>query len=385
MTVHDNMKSGKIKSLFTNLFLMFVAVMIMLMFIEIIIRIFYPQNLNYTEFDNILMYKHIPDSKVTYSRQEFSNEIKFNSNGLRDYEYDYKKPKNVYRILLLGSSFSQALQVPLEHTYENVLERKLNGNLAGKYEVINTAVGGWGTAQELFYLKTEGIRYEPDLILLDFSMRDVRENAINSLVTVTNGKLVEHIPIRASWPKRAMLFCSRYSHLCSLTQTVILGDAEKKGFISSLLSKLRITSSADDRSIKTTDLFSKNNTPNVDAAFEETFLLIKEIKKVADENKIALVMFIIPHREQVDALKWNEFINRYNANEKQFEYDKVQKLALKFAKQNNIQVFDMLPYFRQKNANNTFYYEIDGHWNEQGHEMTAGLLYNYLLSNKLVK
>ena len=378
------MKSKTIKSLVKNVLLAVVVVMAMLIFLEIVIRIFFPQNMNYTEFDSILMYKHIPDFEVKYFRQEYSNYIKFNSKGLRDYEYSYEKPKDVYRILVLGSSFTQAIQVPLDKTYENVLEKKLNSKLKGKYEVINGAVGGYGTAQELFFLRTEGLKYNPDIILLDFSMRDITENAISPLVSIENGKIVEHIPVKASLPKKILLFCSRYSQLCSLIQTVALNDASKNKFLNFIM-----LNSGSGSSIKGTltkgDLFYKNYNLEADAAVKETFLLVMEIKGITDKNKIPLVMFIIPHREQVDDGKYKEFIMENNLNEKELEYDKVQKLAVKFAKDNDINVFDMLPYFRQKNINNTFYYSIDGHWNFQGHELAANLLYGYLENNKIVR
>lgn len=343
----------------------------MLVFLEIIIRIFFPQNLNYTMFDSILMYRHIPNFEVKYARQEFSNEIKFNSKGLRDYEYSYEKPGNTYRILLLGSSFSQGLQVALNSTYENILEKKLNSK-NGKYEIVNTAVGGWGAAQELLFLRTEGLKYKPDLILLDFSMRDITENAINKLITVKDGKLIENIPVRASLPKKVLLFCSRYSHLCSLTQTVILNRASKN------------TGIAAETGLEKINLYYKENSLQLDEAFDKTFPLIKEMKKVADENKIPMIMFIIPSKEQVDNAKLKEFLQESGADENEIEYDKMQKLVIRFANQNNLSVLDMLPYFRQKNVNNTFYYNIDGHWNAKGHQLAADVLHNYLISRGIV-
>src|SRR3989338_8376051 len=125
----------------------------------------------YTQFDSVLSYRHIQNFETKYSRQEFSNVIKFNSKGLRDYEYSYEKPKETERILVVGSSFTQAIQVPLDKTYENLLEKKFNENNK-KIEVINAAVGGYSTAQELFYFREEGLKYGPDLILVDFSIRD---------------------------------------------------------------------------------------------------------------------------------------------------------------------------------------------------------------------
>lgn len=357
------------KGIWKNLLLLLAIVLVMLAFLEIAVRIFFPQNLNYTMFDSILMYRHIPDFETKYERQEFSNDIIFNSKGLRDYEYSYEKPKDTFRILLLGSSFSQALQVPLDRTYENILERKLNQD-GEKYEVINAAVGGWGTAQELFFLRAEGLKYNPDLIILDFSPRDIPENAISQLAAVENGRLVENIPVKASMPKRTLLFCSRYSQICSLAQTAILG-----GF------KL----GKNDKVLKREDILLRESPSEFNKSLEETFLLIKEIKKTADSKKIPLVMLIIPNKEQADDEKLKKFMEDYSLTKEQIEHDKFQKLARKFASENSIPYIDLLPQFRQRNINNTFYFEIDGHWNEKGHQLAAELLHNYLLGNGIVK
>ncbi len=378
-------KASRLKAILQNLLVLLIVVIIMLFLAEIIIRIFFPQNLNYTEFDSTLMFKHIPNFETNYHRQEFSNTIKFNSHGLRDYEYSYEKPKGTFRILLIGSSFSQALQVQLNQTYENILEKKLNNELKGKYEVINMAVGGYSTAQELFYLRTEGLKYNPDLILLDFSSRDVAENAITPLVSVENEKLVENIPVKISWAKSFLLYCSRYSHLCALTQTVIIENSKNNFLIRLFLSKSKISSSDNvKRDVTIADMLYKNTTAEAGGAIKKAFLLIDEIKSVADENKIPLLMVIIPNREQVDKNKLAEFAKQNNIDEKNLEPDKIQKLAAKFAAENKIGFLDLLPYFRQKNINNTFYFNIDGHWNEKGHELAADLIYDYLGKNGVI-
>lgn len=359
----------KMKGIWKNLLLLIAIVLVMLAFLEIAVRIFYPQNLNYTMFDSILIYRHIPNFETIYARQEFSNEIRFNSKGLRDYEYGYEKPQGSYRILLLGSSFSQALQVPFDKTYENIVERKLKQN-DKKYEVINAAVGGWGTAQELFFLRTEGLKYNPDMIILDFSPRDIPENAINQLAAVEGGRLVENIPVRASFAKKSLLICSRYANICSLAQTAILS-----GF----------KFGRNDKMLKREDVLLRENSAEFNKSLEETFLLIKKIKEAADSKKIPLVILIIPNKEQVDGAKLNQFMEEYSLTREKVEHDKFQRLARKFASENSISYLDLLPQFRQKNINNSFYFEIDGHWNEKGHQMAAELLYSYLTSNGIIK
>ena len=52
--------------------------------------------------------------------------MQINREGLRDVEHQYAKPPGVFRILVLGDSFVEAMHVPLESTFPRRLEERLN-------------------------------------------------------------------------------------------------------------------------------------------------------------------------------------------------------------------------------------------------------------------
>ena len=89
------------------------------------------------------------------------------------------KPPDVFRMLVLGDSFVEAMHVPLEVTFPRVLEQQLNGNAKGaRIEVMSAGVSGYGTASELLYFEREGKRYQPDLVVLAFYPgNDVKNNS----------------------------------------------------------------------------------------------------------------------------------------------------------------------------------------------------------------
>ncbi len=107
--------------------------------------------------------------------------ISINSHGQRDRERSYAKPAGTFRIAVLGDSFVEALQVPLEKTFCSVIERRLDRSNAvgGKpVEVLNFGNSGYGTAQELMILRSRVWKYDPDLVLLAFLPgNDVRNNS----------------------------------------------------------------------------------------------------------------------------------------------------------------------------------------------------------------
>lgn len=114
-------------------------------------------------------------------RNEGESYIQINSDGFRDREHTKVKPENTLRIAVLGDSFVEALQLPLEQGFPAVIERELSGctALAGrKVEVINFGVSGYGTAQELVTLREKVWDYSPDIVLLAFfTGNDIFDNS----------------------------------------------------------------------------------------------------------------------------------------------------------------------------------------------------------------
>src|SRR5271163_1915378 len=106
--------------------------------------------------------------------------VRINSHGFRDLERSYEKQADTIRIAVLGNSWTEAMQVPLDKNYCSVLERKLTEQscCAGKrFEVLNFGVSGYSTAQELLLLREEVWKYHPDVVILAFySARDIANN-----------------------------------------------------------------------------------------------------------------------------------------------------------------------------------------------------------------
>ena len=82
--------------------------------------------------------------------------VRTNSLGLRDDEISRSKPDGEIRVLALGDSFTFALGVRFEDLWVQQLEAALNERWGtGRVQVINAAVAGYNTRQELLYLRAE--------------------------------------------------------------------------------------------------------------------------------------------------------------------------------------------------------------------------------------
>jgi len=113
-------------------------------------------------------------------RKEGKSYVKINSDGLRDREHQKSKSSGTFRIAVLGDSYAEAMQAPMEDTFWKVLELELQTCPAfqgRQIEVINFGVAGYGTAQEILTLRHRSWDYSPDLVLLAFlSGNDLRNN-----------------------------------------------------------------------------------------------------------------------------------------------------------------------------------------------------------------
>ena len=99
----------------------------------------------------------------------FGERVSINSKRLRDLERTYARPRHVERrVLVLGDSHAWGTGVQREETLAAQMETRLEGT-----EVINAAVSAYDTYQQYVYLRDEGLRYSPDVIVLAFCDNDL--------------------------------------------------------------------------------------------------------------------------------------------------------------------------------------------------------------------
>lgn len=121
--------------------------------------------------DGALGWKHRPGVKSWY----WGEPVGTNAYGMRGPERGPEKARGVRRALFLGDSVVFGLALADEATLPVQLEHELASGGSARVEVLNAAVCGWSTWQELRYLQAEGERWQPDLVLLGFVLNDVTE------------------------------------------------------------------------------------------------------------------------------------------------------------------------------------------------------------------
>ena len=106
----------------------------------------------------------------------FDNKVlNTNSKGFRGLtEYPYSKDKDKIRILVIGDSYTFGEEVSDNETYPFYLQELIPNS-----EVMNLGMHGYGHDQMLIFLKEEGIKYKPDIVILGFIHPDMTRNMVN--------------------------------------------------------------------------------------------------------------------------------------------------------------------------------------------------------------
>lgn len=163
------------RNLLANSLLILMSLAVVAGLLEIGIRVyssaFFPKMM---ELDPNLGWRHARDQEKIFANElGESVVVRQNGYGHRGAERSPEKPAGVRRILALGDSFTEAVQVGEDEMFTTLLERRVP-NL----EVLNAGVGGYGTVQQYLYLQSEGLRFQPDTVLLMFYKNDLKDNCL---------------------------------------------------------------------------------------------------------------------------------------------------------------------------------------------------------------
>ena len=176
-------------------------------------------------YDPDIGWSHMPGSEGTFSRKEFRHRVRINSAGWRDRERVLPKPAGVFRVAVLGDSFTWGHGVDDDKVYTRVLER-----IVGGVEVLNFGLSGSSTDQQLLILKRHVLAYQPDLVLLmvtrndffDTGRRRVGSYPKPMFVLSVDGALhLTNVPVpEVSWLRRFHYRLRRHLGLLNLVEGV---------------------------------------------------------------------------------------------------------------------------------------------------------------------
>ncbi len=289
--------------------------------------------------DDMLGWKLVPRSKHLYRKEEQAYLIAINSKGLRDVERSYEKPLGVFRIVVVGDSFVFGSGgVETSDRFTDILEKSTKN-----VEVINMGVPAYGSDQEYLYLKTEGLKYHPDLIILCAFENDFRESF--STVSPSNGRPKGYFSTSGG---QLLFHPPSFSLFYRLAQRSYLF-----GFTDLALKKV---SKVYGRPPDVLEPQERVET------FRQLFI---QARTLCLQNGAQLVLVYFPFRGQK-------------------EKNVIQEVFDKLAAAQGIRTLDLMNRMQRADAERPAYFKKDIHFNEYGHQVVAAALREYLLARGLL-
>jgi hypothetical protein len=349
---------------------------------------------------------YIPHAYYRHTKEGFS-EGHFNSHGFRDYERTYEKPPGVFRILVLGDSYIEALQVQLEDSFTAQLEKILNAHAPStQFEVLSLGQSGFGTADEYLRYLNFGVAYEPDLVILAFlTKNDFRNNSkfLNREQVgfyyvfdhhhnlVLDRSLFQAYENNLSFPKGLFQELKTKSHLLNLI-------SERLYLLRLQLVESQLKEAHKDKEIagegkgKGLDLFSDLNIYRSDLPpqWKETVEITKEIilnfKRSVEEHGSRFLLLVLSNSEQVHPEVGRELRNQYKI---EMDYEQPDRILDEFAREHAVAFVELMPAFRDHHMKSGQYLHgfdssLAGHWNQAGHRLAAELTFQFLKEQHMV-
>ena len=237
--------------------------------------------------DDKLGWKLIPNSRSIH----FGGEYAVNAKGFRSPYEDYKKPAHTKRILQLGDSATVGNRLPYEETAAFQLEEIFRQTVADyPVQVINTGCDGYSPWQEYEVLRSEGHKYDPDLVTVGFVLNDVtgkfHMKRFGGRGDVYQLTLAEDNTVhRKLWLQRMIAHMPIYLFLKSIYFKVRFGRNTMEG-----LRKLE--------EIQVMDLLESSQNDIVLKAWEMTLENLEKIVTFCSDKGFELIILHIPCIEQ---------------------------------------------------------------------------------------
>lgn len=290
---------------------------------------------------------------------EYRAEVRINSDNLRDVERPLVKPAGTYRVLVLGDSLTEAVQVSLEDTFVKRLERQLAKARGGPVDVINAGIGASSPTTEYLMLKHKGIKYAPDVVVCAFSM----------------------IAVSLDWQYRPEL---RFDERGAPVERVVMSGGAVHDVFFSLFAYSRVLQLVVGHSARLTQpavpplvrSIFETEPPEVEQRqWEGTLTALREMRRYAEANGARFVLMVIPFAPQVAQEAGREL----DIPEVMRTSRRPQQVLAEFAGEHGVLYLDLIPAFlAARGGGSPLFFRRDTHLTPSGHQVIATALTEFL-------
>lgn len=295
-------------------------------------------------YDNILGWRGLPYGQGVYSRQSDNIEVDFQYNelGFRDRSVP-PKDAGTKRLMLLGDSFVESLEVDYDTTFGAQIEQALKSR-DSNWDVCVIGSQGYSTAQELLAFQMFQPIVDADLVLLCFYCGNDFEDNLRQRFAYLDEReqLVLQADTDPAW-KHAIRHFQRWLYESSHVVFLLKNSAES--FYSIQLapeSKFQL-----DRN----DQYQRSITEK----------LLQQLQRNVTDSGGQLGVVIIPARDDLLA---------HNSAKVEF--------MIRLCENQQIPCVDL-----SRILNSEHYFGVDIHFNEQGHQLTSQAIDSFIANGML--
>jgi len=322
-----------------------------------------------------------PDKTGIYDKEGFSF-MEINSLGYLDVDHSINKPNGVYRIAVLGDSFTEARNVALETTYWKQLESALLAQ-GKQVEVLSFGIGGYGTAQELITLKKDVLQFSPDLVILGFYPgNDIFDNArylsrnddtFRPFYQIIDGKLEKD----ESFKEISLSYLANRFLLSAVHHSRIMELVNQARRNIQVIGMQSSSQQLPEFSIIDPNLADGIQREALEDAWQVTERLLQEIKQLLEQRNIDFVVLVITTPESVHPEYLAQEFSLFPDGIPYYAENRLSELGQRLG----FRVVTMADSVKEKiREQNLFLHGFEetglgiGHWNEAGHRHASQLL-----------
>lgn len=272
-----------------------------------------------------------------------------------------------HRILLLGDSFMEALQVDYEQSVPGLLEQRLPTIIGAPVAVRNTGVGGWSPNNYLVQTQSLLGREEFDLVLVMlFVANDVVPNRTDGIVPAIVPTQVH----RLRFPRRLTSdefinavfypvndFLEVRSHLFTFVKTRF----------QTTMMQLGLTEAAFQDVFRLSELSAEGWGLTAD--------ICEEIARLAEAHDVPTLFVFLPASYQVAPDVFHQYVRGFGIDTATVDLDQPNRILGQAFQKRGLVVIDVLSDFRDAYQNGTgLYGRIDRHFSPAGHDLVEQLI-----------
>ncbi len=349
--LHALLNSFKVKNITRTFFYNLLWLAVFVFVIEMVLK---AAGLGYDNaaFEPDTVYHHAHKKNYTFinnnpAQNEYSNIlVKYDNDGYITNPAGNSTTGGKQKLALLGDSYAEGLQVDFDKSITGILEQKL----AGKAEIKNFAVGGYSPV--IYYLQCKKIfsNTKPDVVVLFLYANDVREDKeYLQQAAYTNGTLTAINGGQTIW---------RYSII-------------RKSYLLRLIRKyyMQCMYAVNNPNDCSKSYLTENSLEEKPALQPPTLAYLDSIHTFFKQSHTRLIVTAVPSKYKT--------INRLATDSSDFSTQ-----CFNWASANNIEYVNLDAPFLHfvKSTGISPFYKTDIHFNEYGHAIVAGCVFNVVSS-----